>query len=94
MLSKISEFNCCNGSTHQKFDKSLVTPDLETRQIRKMEGWFVEQKKDYDRAAASTPLASRLILRRNEERELRIRGIDRAGLEYYSNIVPLKTYLI
>ena len=62
---------------------------LETRHTRKGK-WMVDQRKDFDGTPASTPMASRLIVREEEERELRIRGIDKAGEGHISNIVFLK----
>ena len=63
---------------------------LETRHMEKKGEWMVEQRKDFDGSPASTPMASRLIVREEEERELRIRGIDKTGEEHFSNIVFLK----
>jgi len=63
---------------------------LETRQMKKKGKWMVDQRKDFDGTPASTPMASRLTVREEEERELRIRGIDKAGEEHFSNIVILK----
>ena len=63
---------------------------LETRHMEKKGEWVIEQRKDFDGAPASTPMASRLIVRLEDERELRIRGVDKAGEEHFSNKVFLK----
>ena len=64
---------------------------LETRQMKKKGKWVMEQRKDFGGTPGSTPMASRLIVREEEEwRELRIRGVSKAGEEHFSNIVLLK----
>ena len=64
---------------------------LETRHKEKKGHWVMEERKDFDGAPLSTPMASRLIIVGEEEpRELRVRGIDKAGEEHYSNTVLLK----
>ena len=65
---------------------------LETRQMKKKGKWVMEQRKDFDGTPGSTPMASRLIVREEEEewRELRIRGVSKTGEEHFSNIVCLK----